>query len=136
MEQYAQIIPRDMILVGQPNMRIGQMPSPVRVAKATFLDQMHQAGIATPDQTQFIAWDPMLVILSGLRHLGTQATATQLRDYMLKVGDLAGINGVYDFRRGDQRGIDPKSSPVVRWEKNEHEFVTVSEPGGIPFATR
>jgi branched-chain amino acid transport system substrate-binding protein len=133
MEQYASFIPRDMIFTGPPYMTLGVIPPPVRVAKVTFLDQMHQGGVGNPDQTNLIAWDPMLIMVDGLRAIGPQATATQLRDYMLKVHDFAGINGMYDFRRGDQRGVDPLSSPIVRWDKGNGEFVTISKAGGMPF---
>jgi hypothetical protein len=93
---------------------------------------MHQVNIATPDQTNLIAWDPMSIMVDALRHIGPNATATQMRDYMLKLHDFAGINGMYDFRRGDQRGVDPLSSPIVRWDKPSGEFVTISKPGGLP----
>jgi branched-chain amino acid transport system substrate-binding protein len=133
MEQYAQFIPKDMILVGQPYSAIGQVPAQVRLAKTTFLDQMHQAGVAVPDATQWIAWDPTMIIVSALRKLGTEATAKQVRDYILTLHDWPGVNGFYDFRRGDQRGIEPRSNVVVRWDKSVGDFVTISKPGGVPF---
>ncbi len=132
MTQYAQFIPRDMILTGPPYMTLGIIPARVRLAKATFLDAMHQVNVAAPDQTNLIAWDPMLLMIGVLRKIGPSTTARQMRDELLKVTDFAGINGMYDFRRGDQRGIDPLSSPIVRWDKAEAEFVTVSKPGGLP----
>jgi branched-chain amino acid transport system substrate-binding protein len=132
MAQYAQFIPRDMILTGPPYMTLGIIPARVRLAKATFLDAMHQVNVAQPDQTNLIAWDPMMLMVGVLRKVGTRTTARQMRDELLKVTNFAGINGMYDFRRGDQRGIDPLSSPIVRWDKAEGEFVTVSKPGGLP----
>jgi branched-chain amino acid transport system substrate-binding protein len=132
MEQYAQFIPRQMILTGPPYMRLGILPGRVIQARSQFLDTMHQIGVAVPDQTQLIAWDPTLIMIDALRHIGTSATAVQMRDYMLKVHDFAGINGMYDFGRGDQRGVDPLSSPIVAWDKTADAFVTVSKPGGLP----
>lgn len=133
MAQYAQLLPRDLVFVGLPSMTVGIMPAKVRLARTTFLDQMHQSGIGEPDLIQFLAWDPMLILVDALRHAGTQATATQVRDYILKTHDYTGTNGTYDFRRGDQRGLDPLSSPVVRWDKGTGEFVAISKPGGVPF---
>ena len=132
MAQYAQFIPRDMILTGPPYMTLGIIPARVRLAKATFLDALHQVNVAQPDQTNLIAWDPMMLMIGVLRKVGTGTTARQMRDELLKVTNFAGINGMYDFRRGDQRGIDPLSSPIVRWDKAAGEFVTVSKPGGLP----
>jgi branched-chain amino acid transport system substrate-binding protein len=95
---------------------------------------MHDVGIATPDTAVASAWDPTLIIVSGLRQLGPNATATQLRDYILKLHDFAGLNGMYDFRRGDQHGLDPLSSPLVRWDKTAGAFVLISKPGGMPLS--
>ena len=132
MQQYAQFIPKDMILTGPPYMTLGIIPARVRLAKATFLDAMHVAGVAQPDQTNLIAWDPMMLMVGVLRKDGVGTTARRMRDELLKVTDFAGINGMYDFRRGDQRGLDPRSSPIVRWDKNDGEFVAVSKAGGLP----
>ncbi|HXP92822.1 MAG TPA: ABC transporter substrate-binding protein [Candidatus Binatia bacterium] len=132
MGQYAQFIPRDMIFTAPPYMTLGSIPARVRQAKAVYLEAMRQIGVTTPDQTQLIAWDPMLIMIDALRHIGLDATSTQIRDYMLKLHDFAGINGMYDFRRGDQRGVDPLSSPIVRWDKAGDTFVTISKPGGLP----
>jgi branched-chain amino acid transport system substrate-binding protein len=132
MEQYAQFIPRQLLFAAPPFMATGIIPGRIRLARATFLDVMHQANIGTPDQTQTIAWDPMLIMLDAFRHIGTNATSTQLRDYMLKLHDFVGVNGVYDFRRGDQRGLDPSSGVVARWDKANGEFITLSKPGGAP----
>ena len=73
-----------------------------------------------------------MIVIDALRHLGTKATATQVRDYIEKLHDFAGVNGMYDFRRGDQRGLDPDSSVMVVWDKPDGKFVTVSKPGGQP----
>jgi branched-chain amino acid transport system substrate-binding protein len=132
MEQYAQFIPHDMIFTGPPYMSLGIASAKVMLAKTIFLDQMHQIGVANPDQTNLIAWDPMMIIVDALRHVGPSASAIQLRNYMLTLHDFAGINGLYDFRRGDQRGIDPLSSPIVKWDQASGEFVTISKPGGLP----
>lgn len=132
MGQYAQFIPRDMIFTGPPYMTLGNIPPRVRQARATYLDAMHAVGVSQPDQTNIIAWDPMLLMIDVLRKHGVGTTAPQMRDALLKTTDFAGINGMFDFRRGDQRGLDPRSSPIVRWDKTSGEFVTVSKAGGQP----
>jgi branched-chain amino acid transport system substrate-binding protein len=133
MEQYAQIIPRQMILTAAPFFAVGQAPARVRLARTTYLDALHQSNVAEPDNTTLTSWDPTMIVVDALRHLGTNATAVQMRDYLLRLHDFPAINGVYDFRRGDQRGIDPRGSVLVRWDKANHEFVTITKPGGLPF---
>jgi branched-chain amino acid transport system substrate-binding protein len=131
MEQYAQFIPRQLIFSGPPILAIGAMPPRIRVARTTFYDVMHQANVPT-DIPQAASWDPLMIIVSGYRRLGTSATAAQMRQYIFNLHDFAGVSGFYDFRKGDQRGLDPVSV-VVSWDKTKSEFVTVSQPGGTPF---
>lgn len=132
MEQYDQIVPGDLIFPAPPYMAIGNLPARVQQARTTYINAMRQAGVATPDLTNIIAWDAMLVIVDALRHLGATPTAAQVHDYIAKLHDFAGINGMYDFRRGDQRGVDPLGSVVVRWDKTNKTFITISKPGGTP----
>jgi branched-chain amino acid transport system substrate-binding protein len=132
MQQYAQFIPHDLIFTGPAYMSLGVSSPKIRLAKSTYVDQMRQIGVASPDQTNLVAWDPMLVLVDALRHVGPSATAVQMRNYILALHDFAGINGFYDFRRGDQRGLDPLSSPIVKWDESSGEFVTISKPGGLP----
>jgi len=74
----------------------------------------------------------MLILVDALRHLGTSAEPAQIHQYIENLHGFPGVNGVYDFRRNDQRGLDPATSVVVRWDKSADKFVTVSKPGGVP----
>lgn len=132
MGQYAAFIPRQMIFTGPPYMSLGAVAPPIQRARATFLSALRQVGVDAPDQTTLVAWDPAMILVDALRRLGTGATAVQLRDAILQLHGYAGIDGMYDFRDGSQRGLDPKSSIVVRWDKASGEFVTISKPGGLP----
>ncbi|MBV8489429.1 MAG: ABC transporter substrate-binding protein [Candidatus Eremiobacteraeota bacterium] len=132
MDQYAAFVPANLIITGPPYMAVGGFPRRVAQAKAAYLDQMAKVGVPSPDLTQMLGWDPAMILIDALRKLGTAATATQVRDYIVKLHDFAGVNGMYDFRRGDQRGLDPRTSVVVRWDKSNERFVTVSKPGGTP----
>lgn len=129
---YAAVMPSELIFVGPPYMAVSGLPAATVRAKDVFLAQMHRAGIEAPDLTQMIAWDPGLIVVDALRHLGTSAKADQIRKYIANLHDFVGINGVYDFRRKDQRGLDPATSVVVRWDPAQATFVPVSKPGGVP----
>lgn len=41
-----------------------------------------------------------------------------------------GINGIYDFRDGMQRGVGQRALIIDRWDKTKSEFVPVSRPAG------
>lgn len=132
MERYASTVPNDLLITGPPYMAVGNLPARVTQAKDTYLGEMAKVGVPAPDLTQMLGWDPTMIVVDALRHLGTGATAAQVRDYIIKLHDFAGVNGMYDFRRGDQRGLDPDSSVLVVWDKPNERFVTVSKPGGQP----
>lgn len=132
MEGYADFLPHLLLLAGPPYMATTGEPPAVRQAKTVFLEQLHQVGVETPDLTQMLAWDPMLIVVDALRNLGTTATPDQVRKYIANSHGFAGVNGIYDFRRGDQRGLDPATSVVVRWDHSTDSFVAVSKPGGAP----
>lgn len=129
---YAGFLPHDLIFTGAPYSAISNQPARVKSAKAVFLSQMRQIGIDDPDLTQMLAWDPMLVIVDALRHVGTDASPKQVRDYILKLRGFAGVNGMYDFQQNAQRGLAPKTPVVVQWDASGQKFVTVSRPGGQP----
>lgn len=134
-QQYGQFVPHDLLFTGPPYMAVSGLPRPVGRAKDTYLQQMHLVGVDVPDLTQMLGWDPTLIVVDALRHLGTGATPTQVRNYILNLHDFAGVNGIYDFRSGNQRGLGSETSVVVRWLADSAgggKFVTVSKPGGSP----
>lgn len=134
LEQYGQFVPRDLLITGPPYMAIAGMPASVRRAKDVYLAQMRQVGAANPDLTQMLGWDPTMILVDALRHLGTNATAAQIHEYISNLHGFVGVNGIYDFRSGSQRGLDAHTSVVVQWTNaaSGAKFVTVSKPGGAP----
>jgi branched-chain amino acid transport system substrate-binding protein len=132
MQQYAQFIPQKLIFTGAPYLNAINVSPRVLAQRSRFLAAMGDAGVPNPDNTTITAWDPLLIMIGGIRQIGPGATAAQLRDYMLKLHDFAGVQGMYDFRRGDQHGIDPLSSPMVRYDKASGDFPAISKPGGLP----
>ena len=57
-------------------------------------------------------------------------TAQQLHTYILGLHSYAGVNGIYDFRDGGQRGIDSHAIVIDRWDAKKTGFTVVSRPGG------
>ncbi|HXF34105.1 MAG TPA: hypothetical protein VN603_05990, partial [Candidatus Acidoferrales bacterium] len=70
--------------------------------------------------------------VAAFRKLGTNATATQIRDFIANLKGWTGINGPYDFRAVPQRGLDVKAAVVVRWDTAKGTWIGVSKPGGAP----
>jgi branched-chain amino acid transport system substrate-binding protein len=131
MSAYSGFAPKDLYF---PALRLmtpeGTLKGPLRDAEASYLEAFHQLGIR-PDNGDVLAWDPTLLIVDALRHLGTGASATQIRDYILHLHGWIGANGVYDFSGGDQRGLSQNSIVVARWSAAQGRWVQESRPRGF-----
>ncbi len=62
--------------------------------------------------------------------LGTDVTAEQLNNYIQHVNGWVGINGVYNYTDGSQRGIGIDGVVIDRWDPAKDDFVVLSKPGG------
>jgi branched-chain amino acid transport system substrate-binding protein len=104
---------------------------PVRDAQIAFFKAFNAEGI-DPDVGHGFPWDPTLIVISGLRKLGPKADAKSLLAYIEGLHDFAGINGISDYRGGDQRGQGLNSVVIVKWDPIKKHVFTVSQPGGEP----
>lgn len=131
-EQFPDALPRIIVFAGRVGMSIADTPKgKVRDAQSVFYDGYKAAGKQVTGEAN-IAWDPTWIVIDALRHVGPSATIVQIHDYIEKLDGFAGINGIYDFRTGDQRGLEEASVKVFRWNDLAKTFVAVSGPGGIP----
>jgi branched-chain amino acid transport system substrate-binding protein len=131
MSAYASFLPKQMYFTtlrsGTPE---GTLRGPLRDAETAYL-KAYRAINVRPDVGDVLAYDPTMIIVSALRHLGTHATAQQIRDYILHLHGWIGANGVYDFSSGDQRGIGQNSIVVARWAPEKNTWIQVSRASGL-----
>jgi branched-chain amino acid transport system substrate-binding protein len=130
LEQYADFMPKELYFPGRRPNAPGTPPGPIKDAQTVYFNAFKAAG-ARPDFVNSIAWDPAMIAIDAFRKLGTNATAEQMHEYLEQLHSWTGINGVYDFRDGEQRGIGLNSIVVVRWNPAGREFVAVSRAGGF-----
>ena len=73
-----------------------------------------------------------------MRALGPAATSQQIHEWIESLHDFPGALGLYNFRIGDQHGLDDKSLYIVRYDPNapNGNAEIVSEAGGVPLRTR
>jgi branched-chain amino acid transport system substrate-binding protein len=136
MKAYAAFLPKELYF--PTTLSIAQSsdaPAPVRKAQDVYFSAFRESGVRA-DLAHNLVWDPALIIVDALKHLGPSATAQQLRDYILKLRSWTGVNGRYDFTTGDQRGLGSDGAAVDLWESAKGTWVQVSRPGGAPIATR
>jgi hypothetical protein len=98
---------------------------PVKDQLKHYYDAFAAAGLR-PDNGHVTAWDPGLIVVGALRTLGPDATAAQIRDYIEGLHDWAGIDAVYDFRVGDQRGgLSIKDTVISQWAPAKETWTVV-----------
>lgn len=133
MKQFADVLPQDLFIPSPewPKADQEDAPAAVKAAKQEFFDAF-AGDTVQPDGASSFAWDPALLAVSALRKLGPDATAEQVRDYLAKLTGFAGINGVYDFVRIPQRGLDDSNVVVTHWDKVKATWQIVSHPRGVP----
>jgi branched-chain amino acid transport system substrate-binding protein len=130
MAAYKSIIPKEFYIYANefsayPNVARGATRDVLTKFYATF-----KAAGMRPDLGAANSWDAVMILVSALRKLGPAATATQIRDYILNLHDYVGIDGVYDFRSGNQRGLSGTDFLVARWDPTADTWVGVSRQGG------
>jgi branched-chain amino acid transport system substrate-binding protein len=130
--QYQSFLPEKLIFNTLGYQMSEGVPARVEAAKKTFLEAERAIGITDPTNGNMVAWDPLMLVVDGLRKYGPQVTARQMRDHLFGQRGWPGIMGMYDFSRGDQRGLDPKSSGVMRYDRASDSFVVISKVGGAP----
>ncbi len=130
MKSYAGELPRDFWFT---SLR-GLLPEdtaagPLRSAQTVYVHAFEKLHVR-PDIGHSLIWDPAMVFVDALRHVGTDATAAQLHDYIESLHSWVGTNGVYDFAAGDQRGLGDGSIVVARWDVAKDTWVQISAPKG------
>ena len=102
---------------------------PVHDARMLFFSTFQRNGLK-PDIPLTTGWDPGMLVVSALRAVGTNATAQQIRDYILSQRRWPGVDGAYDFSDGQQRGVGVNAIVIDRWDKDKDAFSAASQPGG------
>ncbi len=135
MTQYAAFLPKQLYIPAALWATHGiagiKRPDAVTKAQARFEAAYKTAGIE-PDVAAALAWDPGNLVIDALKKLGPNATAAQVREYLSKLKGYAGVDGIYDFERTAQRGLEVENAVVTRWTPDKKRWIPVSQPAGAP----
>jgi branched-chain amino acid transport system substrate-binding protein len=130
MAQYTSFLPKELYFSGLRSIsREGTLPGPVKDAQDVYFNAFKSVG-ARPDVLNAIGWDPVIIVIDAYRHLGPDATADQLRDYIDNLHGFAGTSGIYDFGDPEQRGLTINALVIDKWDPVKQDFVPASRPGG------
>jgi branched-chain amino acid transport system substrate-binding protein len=126
LDTYHAFLPKTLITSGMPYQ--GKLTNPAMKTAATeYLNSIKDAGLKF-DTMQAYAWDPIKITVSALRALPPGATAAQLHTYLEGLHDFAGLWGMYDFRNGDQHGIDGRDSIYVYYDTTRNAWLPYDGP--------
>jgi branched-chain amino acid transport system substrate-binding protein len=133
-QQWASFLPRELYISAQANLAPQQVTD--RATKAAL--SQHFAALQKfsipSDVMSGGPWDTGMIVIDALRKLGPNATATQIRDWLLNTRNWTGINGRYDFKAVPQRGLTRNALYMARWDAQKQIWVAVSKAGGAPLS--
>jgi branched-chain amino acid transport system substrate-binding protein len=130
LSQYKAFTPKELIFSAVLPFAQSELGAgPVKDAQTVYFNAFKASGL-TPNFPNTLAWDPALIVFDALRHAGATPTAGQVRDYINGLHGFAGIDGIYDFRAGDQHGIGENGVVMVRWNPGNDTFAAVSKRSG------
>jgi branched-chain amino acid transport system substrate-binding protein len=135
MDQYAAVAPKDLLFAATRYLAYAPTdhPDAIEQAQKLFYDAIGKTG-QQPDTGPSIAWDAAWVIIDALKHIGLDGSAEKLHDYIEGLHDFTGVNGVFDFRDGNQRGLTLSSAIAVQWDGGKKSWLPVSKPAGEPLS--
>lgn len=133
MAQYRDFLPKVLYMPSSmwPAHESQSFAPAVEAAQREFFAAFKAASI-NPDNGASLAWDPAMVVIDALGKLPASASAAQLRAYLATAKGFAGVNGLYDFAKVPQRGLDEEDCVVTRWDAAKKAWEVVSKPAGIP----
>jgi branched-chain amino acid transport system substrate-binding protein len=129
MKSFASIIPPQLYSYGPESMLASANVPRTSAPAQNYFRGLRNAGIES-DYITGLVWDPAEIVLEALRRAGPNASAAQLRDYILHLNDFRGIAGSFDFTDGSQRGLGQKNMLAMRWDPAKNVWVATSKLGG------
>jgi branched-chain amino acid transport system substrate-binding protein len=75
-----------------------------------------------------------MIVVAALRKLRPGASGSAVHDYLAHLERFAGLDGIFDFEKIPQRGLDVSDAVVTRWDGEAERWVVMSKPGGAPSA--
>jgi branched-chain amino acid transport system substrate-binding protein len=127
---YAGFAPKDVFFPTTLALTPADTPKgPIHDAQTAYVAAFSAIGVR-PDFANNLAWDPTMILVDALRKSGPFADGETIRGDILNLHGWVGVNGVYDFGGGDQRGIGENAIEIARWISASNSFVRASGPRG------
>jgi branched-chain amino acid transport system substrate-binding protein len=127
---YKTFLPKELLFPGVlASVSTAVSAGPVKDAQTIYFKAFKDAGVK-PEFPNTLGWDPTMIAVDALRHLGPNATPAKYRDYINSLHSWAGINGIYDFRDGKGHGIGQNAVIMMAYDAAAGDFKQVSKRSG------
>ena len=128
---YKTFLPKELLFPGVlASVSTAVSAGPVKDAQSIYFKAFKDAGVK-PEFPNTLGWDPTMIAVDALRHLGPNATPQKYRDYINSLHSWAGINGIYDFRDGKGHGIGQNAVIMMVYDAANGDFKQVSKRSGL-----
>ncbi len=134
LEQYKAFLPKQLVMTSAlfpPHDGVVTLDPRIEKAQHDMYAVLAKHDLKADNNTAD-TWDAALMTVAGLRALGPDATAAQLRSWILAQSDFAGINGLYDFTKYPDRGLAHDTSVLVTYDPAGPSWRWLSQIGGAP----
>jgi branched-chain amino acid transport system substrate-binding protein len=131
MNQYAPFLPKELYLPSSEWPQAGaniHLDPRVEAAHRAMFSAFRAIG-QKPDEPSADGWEGATLVLHVLASLPENPSAMQVRDALAHLKGYPGVNGIYDFEKTPQRGLDKNYVVMTRWDPATQAFVIVSQPG-------
>jgi branched-chain amino acid transport system substrate-binding protein len=98
---------------------------PLKKVQEAYLHAFAAAGIR-PDEAMAIVWDTVTVAVAALRGVGLDAGPDRVRTYINAMHGVPVVQGMLDFRSGDQRGLNDLR--IVHWDHGAAAWEVLPDP--------
>jgi branched-chain amino acid transport system substrate-binding protein len=135
--QYKSFLPPKMVIASAifpPHDGVVNLDPRVEAVQHQAYAVLAKHGLKADNNTSD-TWDAALITVAALRALGPDASAQALRNWILRLKDFAGINGLYDFTSAPDRGLGHDTYTVVRYDADGPDgprWQWLSKIGGEP----
>jgi len=132
MDQLASYLPQELDFASSFWDASSTLPPGPQRKQLDDVSALFRASSIPLDFYEILPWDAASIVVDALRSAGPDANAASLRAMIAGMHDDVGVDGIYDFRTGDQRGLGLKDVMMYRWVSGKHAWTPVSSGGGAP----
>jgi branched-chain amino acid transport system substrate-binding protein len=134
MAEYASFLPKQLYIGSSewpPHDGVIKLAPEVEARQKVFYDAYAAAGLAPEGPSTYI-WDVAMITIDALRATGLDAAAKDIQNHISSLQGYAGVNGIYDFVKEPQRGLNEGAAVMTLWDPAGKTWKIVSKPRGEP----